>query len=212
MIWTAALFSLGFQLIRIIPTLAVYLVNPDISEMMLAALSGIGVAGMLYAILHVRGVAGDVLEPGDTNAAIGIAVLGVLAVAYALSTAATLLLVHTAGPSGASVDHGFVTLMQTSGRLETYLAVALVGPVVEEFVYRGMLMGVLLARGWRPVPVILLSSLVFTVQHFQYGWIGLVSVFIYGAAFGILRVGGGGLAAPIAAHVLFNLLSVAALG
>jgi len=77
-------------------------------------------------------------------------------------------------------------------------------PVFEEFVFRGLFLGCLLARGWNPWFAIALTSAAFAGIHGQYYLPGLISVFIGGLLFGWLRMLSNGLMAPILVHSLMN--------
>ena len=77
-------------------------------------------------------------------------------------------------------------------------------PISEEFLFRGVLMGVLFARGWKPAPAILFSAALFALSHVQYQPIGVIVVFFSGCLLGLLRCYSGGLWAPIIAHALIN--------
>jgi membrane protease YdiL (CAAX protease family) len=79
-------------------------------------------------------------------------------------------------------------------------------PVFEELAFRGFLLSVLLARGWSSTWAILVVAAAFASTHEQYYLSGQVSVFILGALMGFLRVASGGIAAPILAHGISNLL------
>lgn len=78
-------------------------------------------------------------------------------------------------------------------------------PIFEELAYRGLLLGVLLARGWRMSTSIILVSALFAFAHSQYYIWGQVGVFLFGVMMGYLRIASGGLAAPILAHAATNL-------
>ncbi len=54
-----------------------------------------------------------------------------------------------------------------------------------------------------------LAAVIFALQHFQYGWIGILMVLVYGVVLGLLRVASGGLFLPIMAHMFINLISLA---
>lgn len=79
-------------------------------------------------------------------------------------------------------------------------------PVFEELAFRGLLLGVLLARGWNPYVAIAVTSAVFAAGHDQYTPIGLVVIFIAGMIFGLLRVATGGLFAPMLSHAAVNFM------
>ena len=78
-------------------------------------------------------------------------------------------------------------------------------PLYEELAFRGLLMGCLLARGWRPRWAILYTAALFAITHVQYYPSGMLMVFVSGVFFGYLRYVSGGLYAPMLAHALLNL-------
>lgn len=79
-------------------------------------------------------------------------------------------------------------------------------PLFEELVFRGFLLGVLLARGWLPVQAVLASSLLFALTHTQYTAYGQLLIFLSGCVFAVLRLQTGGIRVPILAHALLNLI------
>jgi membrane protease YdiL (CAAX protease family) len=89
------------------------------------------------------------------------------------------------------------------------LVFSLANALIEESVYRGFLWAELDAafRGRWVAPVI--SSLVFGLIHLEGvpgGYIGVVMATLYGFALAALRWRSGGLATPVAAHVLADLV------
>lgn len=78
-------------------------------------------------------------------------------------------------------------------------------PIFEEFAFRGLFLGCLLARGWSAASAILFTSFVFGLTHTQYYPSGMIMVMFSGCVFGFLRVHTGGLTAPIIAHGALNL-------
>ena len=87
---------------------------------------------------------------------------------------------------------------------------AVVNAATEEAVYRGVLQRALELSMPRLSLVVALQALAFAALHFQSGFpnglVGYAMVTIYGAALGYLRHRTGGLAAPIVAHVLADLV------
>ena len=76
----------------------------------------------------------------------------------------------------------------------------------EEYVFRGWLLQAFGAHVRNPVWAILIGSVVFASLH-GYSWVGLVDVFSFGVVMGWLAVRTGGLEAPIALHVVNNMLA-----
>ena len=208
MLWTAFTVAIAYQFLMLVPVYILIFTSPRLSHMMLMGLSSLLGGLMLYGYLKAQGVAEEVTAPGEMNVAILGAVAAALAATFLLSATVSGLLASLFGTKGLSVSTEFEALMTTSRLAETVFAVVLVGPIVEEFVYRGLLMGVLLARGWPPLLAAGVAAAIFALQHIQYGWIGMVTVMIVGMALGLLRVAGGGLLAPILAHMIQNALSL----
>ena len=92
--------------------------------------------------------------------------------------------------------------METLGFSGAWLAVLAIGaaPIFEEFVFRGLVFGGL-SRSFRPAVAVLASAAVFAVVHPA---ISVVPVFVLGAAAALSFRQTGLLAAPIAAHMLYN--------
>jgi membrane protease YdiL (CAAX protease family) len=108
-------------------------------------------------------------------------------------------------------------MMESAARLPRVLLVAVGIPafavlnaITEEVAYRGVLQRGLTATV-SSVPLILVSqALAFAALHFQSGFpngvVGYLMVAVYGVALGYLRHRTGGLAAPLLAHVLADLV------
>ncbi|MGW4796519.1 CPBP family intramembrane glutamic endopeptidase [Nonomuraea sp. NPDC004297] len=76
----------------------------------------------------------------------------------------------------------------------------------EEYVFRGWFMQAMGAHVRNPVWAILIGSALFASLH-GYSWAGLVDVFSFGAVMAWLAVRTGGLEAPIALHVVNNVVA-----
>ena len=97
-------------------------------------------------------------------------------------------------PSAARVAAGVVPLFM--------LANAVLTPIAEEVLFRGVLMNWLL-RFASPRAAILLGALAFAVCHISYG-LGVAFIFAYGAILGWARLRTGKFYAPMLLHVLIN--------
>ena len=84
-------------------------------------------------------------------------------------------------------------------------SVGIGAPVVEEIFYRGLLQRSL-ERRFGVWPGILGSALLFGVSHFQL--LQLPALVLFGVVLGLLAQRTGRLAAPIAAHIVFNMTTV----
>jgi membrane protease YdiL (CAAX protease family) len=208
MIWTAVIVAVAYQFLVIVPAILVNGLMPGISIITLAGLANVLTVIAIYGYLRMRGVAWEVAEPGDMNLTV-VGIAGVAAVlAVVLTTFLSGLLAALFGPQGLSVSESFVNQLHTGSRMELVFTIVLVAPFAEEFIYRGLFMGVLLARGWTPLTSAGLSAVIFALQHIQYGWIGILMVLVYGVMLGLLRVASGGLFLPIITHMFINLISL----
>ncbi|MDA0374994.1 MAG: CPBP family intramembrane metalloprotease [Planctomycetota bacterium] len=86
-------------------------------------------------------------------------------------------------------------------------AVCVVGPVLEELIFRGFLLEGLAARHGVPIAVSV-SSVLFGLVHVGAGTVLILPISALGALFAWLRLRHGGLLAPILAHVAHNSLMV----
>lgn len=164
----------------------------------------LGAAGLLALLFKIEGVLEIVSFPGRMDRRmLEIAVL--FAILYIIGSMLYAYLLHVLGDV-ATAKEDYPDVYVDGMHMPVLFSQVFAAPFAEEFLYRGALMGVLLARGWRPLFAIVFSSLLFTVIHIQYEIAGLLIVFLGGCGFGFLRVYSGGLAAPILTHVLINLI------
>jgi len=93
--------------------------------------------------------------------------------------------------------------------LPALLVIVLLVPfqaATEEYLFRGWFLQAFGALLRNPVWSILISSALFASLH-GYSWAGLVDVFAFGVVMGFLAVRTGGLEAPIALHVVNNVVA-----
>ncbi|WP_113698498.1 CPBP family intramembrane glutamic endopeptidase [Nonomuraea lactucae] len=76
----------------------------------------------------------------------------------------------------------------------------------EEYIFRGWVLQAFGAHLRNPVWGIVIGSVVFASLH-GYTWVGLIDVFSFGVVMGWLAVRTGGLEAPIALHVVNNMVA-----
>ncbi|MDX2079680.1 MAG: CPBP family glutamic-type intramembrane protease [Terrimicrobiaceae bacterium] len=88
--------------------------------------------------------------------------------------------------------------------IPTFLAVVLIAPFVEELVFRGYAFTGLAARWGAPIAG-LITAVVFTALHVQYGWAGLSLIFVFGLLLAVMRWHTGSVIPCIILHVLNNL-------
>jgi len=93
------------------------------------------------------------------------------------------------------------TSIPNEGLAGYFLIGALIGPVTEEIVFRGVLYGFF--RRWGVLTAIVLSTIVFTLAHSMTGGIGLPQV-AGGIVFALAYEREGSLMVPITIHVLGN--------
>lgn len=84
-----------------------------------------------------------------------------------------------------------------------FLCVVIVAPVVEEVVFRGLIM-TRLAKAMPPWPAVLLSAAIFGACHGQFIW--ACYAFVLGALFGLLDMRAGSILPSILAHITFNFI------
>jgi hypothetical protein len=91
------------------------------------------------------------------------------------------------------------------GRPLVFAGVCVLGPIVEEILYRGYLRDAL--RSVLPTgATVVLTALLFGLSH---GWLYAFPTFLLGLLFGVLRERHGSLLAPALAHVVHNTTMVA---
>jgi membrane protease YdiL (CAAX protease family) len=93
-----------------------------------------------------------------------------------------------------------------SQRVILALGIALAGPIVEEILFRGALLGPLRKRQPAAVSVVLVGAL-FAIAH--QAWQHFLPLGVFGVALGVLRLGSGSLGPAIVLHVVFNSLPLA---
>ncbi len=89
-----------------------------------------------------------------------------------------------------------------------WLAMVVVAPITEELLFRGFL-----HRGWSPSwlgtsGTIVLTSALWALLHQQYGWLGILFIFVMGLLFGWLRQRSGTTTVTIVLHALNNLFAM----
>ncbi|MEM1306313.1 MAG: type II CAAX endopeptidase family protein [Pseudomonadota bacterium] len=93
-------------------------------------------------------------------------------------------------------------------KLLTLGIVMVLGPIAEEVLFRGVLLGGLMALGLRPMTALLISTAAFTAAHVHHEPVQLIGVFGIGLAFGWLFVRTRSLLAPVGLHVFHNAMVV----
>jgi hypothetical protein len=101
---------------------------------------------------------------------------------------------------------------RVNGPLDVVLLVLIVGvmaPVFEEIFYRGLMQRALLKRGLPGAAAVGITAVVFAATHFQL--LQLPGLVVAGLVFGILAHRSGRLGPAIAAHLVFNMVTVVSL-
>lgn len=106
----------------------------------------------------------------------------------------------------------------TGTMVAAVIGVAVMGPIAEELLYRGLAIRIALSRGAPPAIAVTVSAAVFTVAHLAdpslyspAGAITLTVLFLFGLFLGVLRIRTGNLGASIFAHSGLNLMTLALL-
>ena len=105
---------------------------------------------------------------------------------------------------GIEMPEGFITFMLSEPLILGIISVIIIAPIIEEFIFRGFLFSQLARTrlgGWGSV---CLSSLLWTIIHFQYESLILVVLFMFGIFLGYIRMAYNSLALPIALHAVNN--------
>lgn len=135
------------------------------------------------------------------------AVLGALALAVLIPAVDIL-----SWLSGQAVSPGFVTALYRSARDTGSLpllvaAIVVVTPIVEETLFRGLLLPGVAAR-LGPAAGIVLTAAAWAAMHLQYAPFYLIQALLFGVLFGWLRLASGSLLLTIVLHGMVNLVSL----
>jgi hypothetical protein len=84
-------------------------------------------------------------------------------------------------------------------------AVIVVGPLAEEFMFRGFLFRGWVRPDWRGIVAVLVITLIWSGMHIQYDLLGITEVFLTGLVLGWLRWRSGSTALTSLLHMLVNL-------
>lgn len=140
--------------------------------------------------------------------ALGAAVGPVIAVAYLAVLGPAM--VWLQGNVGDVVPPGAVSETVAGNLMLFLLANVLLAPVVEETVYRGVLLHRLRGK-YGAAGGAVLSCMAFGLLHWTGGvWYMLLTGLVAGGAFAALALRRGGLAAPFAAHLTLNVIEFGA--
>jgi len=105
---------------------------------------------------------------------------------------------------GIEMPEGFITFMLSEPIILGLISVVIIAPVVEEFLFRGFLFSQLKRTKLGAWGAVSLSSLLWTIIHFQYEPLILFVLFIFGIFLGYIRMAYGSLSLPIILHAMNN--------
>mgnify|MGYP001482443528 FL=1 len=105
---------------------------------------------------------------------------------------------------GIEMPEGFITFMLSEPIILGLISVVIIAPVVEEFLFRGFLFSQLKRTKLGAWGAVSLSSLLWTIIHFQYEILILFVLFIFGIFLGYIRMAYKSLSLPIILHALNN--------
>jgi membrane protease YdiL (CAAX protease family) len=88
-----------------------------------------------------------------------------------------------------------------------FLALVVMAPIFEEFMFRGFLFKGIECSRLGPVGAIILTALVWSAIHTQYNYFHIADIFIGGLLLGIARIKTNSIYVPIAMHMLMNLVA-----
>ena len=108
---------------------------------------------------------------------------------------------------GIEMPIGFIEFMLSKPIILGLIATVVIAPVVEEFIFRGFLYSQLSPTKLGPWGAITLSSLLWTVIHFQYEPKILLILFIFGLFLGYVRMAYRSLSLPIILHATNNIFA-----
>lgn len=113
------------------------------------------------------------------------------------------LLVKTSFTSDAT--HGALTSGTLMG---TFILPIFIGPIVEEFVFRGAIKKALVDKGgWKPIYYILISSIIFGLPHWQPGRFGIFTVgltTLMGVIYSTAYIKTDNILIPTISHMFYN--------
>ena len=108
---------------------------------------------------------------------------------------------------GIEIPESFIKFILAEPILLGFISVVLIAPVIEEFLFRGFLYSQLQQSILKDWGAVIVSSLVWTIIHFQYEAGILFVLFLFGLLLGYFRIKYNSLLIPIVLHAVNNLLS-----
>ena len=105
---------------------------------------------------------------------------------------------------GIEMPKGFIDFMLSEPLILGLISVIIIAPIAEEFIFRGFLYSQLKITKLGPWGAVTISSLLWTIIHFQYEPLILIILFIFGIFLGYIRMAYNSLSLPIALHAINN--------
>ena len=108
---------------------------------------------------------------------------------------------------GIEMPKGFIEFLLSKPIILGFISVVIIAPIAEEFIFRGFLFSQLKLTKLGPWGAISLTSLLWTVIHFQYELKILLVLFLFGLFLGYVRMAYQSLSLPIILHGINNLFA-----
>ena len=105
---------------------------------------------------------------------------------------------------GIEMPKGFIDFMLSEPLILGLISVIIIAPIAEDFLFRGFLYSQLKITKLGPWGAVTISSLLWTIIHFQYEPLILMILFIFGIFLGYIRMAYNSLSLPIALHAINN--------
>jgi membrane protease YdiL (CAAX protease family) len=96
---------------------------------------------------------------------------------------------------------GFITVIRI-------LKIALIGPIVEELIYRGILFDQLSRMRPGPIGALILSSIIFAASHYSLDYVDMAIIFVDGLYMCWVRYKTGSILIPVIIHIFINAMAV----
>jgi membrane protease YdiL (CAAX protease family) len=114
--------------------------------------------------------------------------------------------------AGTRPGHGAMVCQNLSfgpGGRFTRLVVACAGcaPIGEELLFRGFMFRGFVHAPRDAIPSIVLISLIWSLEHIQYGWYKIAELFVFGVLLGLVRWRTGSTTLTILLHMVYNLVA-----
>ena len=170
-----------------------------------------GVVVVMYAVLH-RNERAEQARRCPTILQAALIGLGAIAIAWPIVAVVAIFgswLRRDVDPLAHETLRRFTEADDRHWLVPLGILVVLVGPILEEFSYRGLLQRSMTQSGLRPWPAIMLTSLLFALMHLgNSDPQAVAALFVLSLALGWAYEKSGSLLAPIVMHAVFNLANL----